>query len=288
MVEVLLCTLCLVFTSFFTSCKYGPQDAFFREYNSNKRTQSIFELEEKDVPSPSSDVYTVAVFSDIHFGKKKATRHEQDFLNWLEKSKENGTAPEFCICLGDIVDHGLKEEFKGYVDFTRKVEEILGSGKIYNVLGNHDLYNDGWDYYTEMVFPYKSIYHFKTKQFSWYCIDSASGTLGKKQFNKIKDAFDEDPAPKIVMTHIPVYSNPLNNLGYFSFQNTYEADMLLTLYAKNNVKLILNGHIHKTYKNYFNNCIEMTVPSVIEENKWMVLTIDEENCTIKEELVYGQ
>ena len=283
MVVILLC-LCLIFTS----CSYGPEDAFFREANSNKRTQSICELGQTDVPIISEDVYTVAVFSDVHFGKKKAVRHEQEFLDWLQKEKDNGTAPAFCICLGDIADHGLESEFKDYVDFSKQVEAILGTGKIYNVLGNHDLYNDGWEHYSKLVFPYKSIYHFNTKGFSWYCIDSASGTLGKKQYQKLKKAFENDSAPKIIMTHIPIYSNPMNYLGYHTFQNTYEADQLLTLYAQNNVKLILNGHIHKTYQNYFNNCIELTVPSIIKDNRWMVITIDEQNCSIKEESVHGE
>ena len=283
MVTVILFMICILFTS----CAYGPEDAFFRESNSDNRTKTYYELDLTQAPVPSSDVYTVAVFSDIHFGKKNETRREQAFLDWLQKSKENGTAPEFCICLGDIADHGLKEEFNQYLEFTKQVEQILGTGKIYNVLGNHDLYNDGWDYYSKKIFPYKSLYGFKTKNFSWYCIDSASGSLGSKQYKKIKKLFENDPAPKIVMTHIPAYSNPLNDMGYFTFQNTYEADMLLTLYAKNNVKLVLNGHIHKAYKNYFNNCIELTVPGITEQNRWTVITVDEVNGTIKEESVRG-
>lgn len=284
MAVIVLFIVCLLFSS----CEYGPQDAFFRASNSDNRTRTFYELDASETPHPSKDLYTVAVFTDIHFGKKNETRHEQAFLNWLEKMKTDGTAPEFCICLGDIADHGFESEFKDYVEFTRKIEQILGNGKVYSVLGNHDLFNDGWNYYSSLIFPYKSMYGFKTKTFSWYCIDSASGTLGSKQYRKLKNLFDNDPAPKIVMTHIPAYSNPLNDMGYFTFQNTYEADMLLTLYAKNNVKLVLNGHIHKAYKNYFNNCIELTVPSITTENRWTVITVDETNGTIKEEIVLGE
>lgn len=281
MVAIIVCIACLLFTS----CEYGPQDAFFRASNSDNRTKSFYELENSEAPHPAGDVYTVAVFSDLHFGKKDETRHEKDFLDWLEQAKVDGNAPAFCICMGDIADHGLKSEFEDYLDFVEKVEAILGEGRVYNVLGNHDLYNDGWNSYSKMCFPYKSFYGFKTKTFSWYCIDSASGSLGSRQYKKIKALFDKDSAPKIVMTHIPAYSNPMDSLGYFTFQNTYEADMLLTLYAKNNVKLVLNGHIHRAYKNYFNHCIELTVPSTTTAGKWTVLTIDESNATVKEELV---
>ena len=283
MVAVFLCLACLLFTS----CEYDLQNAFYRSDDTDTRTSVCHTLNDADTPHPFNDIYTVAIFSDIHFGGKNGSRHEQNFLDWLEKSKAEGNCPEFCICLGDIADHGKRSEFAAYTDFSRKVEAILGNGKVYNVLGNHDLYNNGWDDYHELIFPYESFYTFKTKQFSWYCIDSASGTLGKKQFDKLKRLFSQDSSPKIVLTHIPAYSNPLNYMGYFSFQNTYECDMLLTLYGRNNVKMVVDGHIHQAYKNYFNTFIEHTVPSISESNQWTVLTINEKDGSVKEELISG-
>ena len=284
MVTVILCILCLLFTS----CEYDLQHAFYRAENTDDRTKVCYNLKESESPSPAVDKYSVAVFSDIHFGGKKLTRHEEAFLEWLQEAKADGSAPEFCICLGDIVEHGLKKEFDAYKDFVQKIEALLGSGKVYGVLGNHDLFNNGWDHYHSMVFPYEAFYHFKTKKFSWYCLDSASGTLGKKQFNKIEKLFKNDPAPKIIMTHVPVYSNPLNSMGYFSMQNTYEADMILTLYAKSNVKLVLNGHIHEPYKNYFDSFLEVTVPGFTQTNSWSVIDIDEEAGTISEKIIHGK
>ena len=276
---LLACLLC-------TSCEYDLQNAFYRSEDTDARAKNCLTLNDSDCPHPASDVYSVAFFSDIHFGGKN-TRHEQDFLDWLNETKKNGEAPEFCVCVGDIAEHGLKKEFAEYNEFTQKIEAILGHGKVYNVLGNHDLYNNGWDNYKQMIFPYSSFYTFKTKTFSWYCIDSASGTLGKKQFDTIEKMFKNDPSPKIVLTHVPAYSNPLNFMGYFSFQNTYEADMLLSLYSKNNVKMAVSGHIHKSYKNYFHSFQEITVSSITESNRWTVLTIDERNGTITEQQICG-
>lgn len=284
MVTVILCLLCLLFSS----CKYDLQNAFYRSGDTDARTKVCCELDPSDAPNPATDIYTVAVFSDIHFGGKSSGRHEQAFLNWLEDLKNQNNSPAFCICLGDIAEHGQRSEFEDYNSFVAKVEALLPSGgKVYNVLGNHDLYNNGWSDYKELIFPKQSFYHFKTTNFSWYCIDSASGTLGKKQYDTIKRLFARDTAPKIILTHIPVYSDPLNHMGYFSFQNTYEADMVLTLYAKNNVKLVLDGHIHKSNKNYFGPFIELTVPGFTDKNSWNLITIDETRKTISEELIFG-
>ncbi|MBO4639815.1 MAG: metallophosphoesterase [Treponema sp.] len=283
MVAVLLCLACLLFSS----CEYDLENAFYRADDTDARTRVCYTLSDSETPHPSSELYTIAVFSDIHFGGKSSTRHEQDFLNWLEKSKEEGKCPEFCFCLGDITEHGKKSEFEAYNEFCKKVESLLGDGKVYNVLGNHDLYNNGWDNYKEMIFPYKSMYTFKTKTFSWYCIDSASGTLGKNQYDTLKSLFANDSAPKIILTHVPAYSNPLNYMGYFSFQNTYESDMLLTLYSKNNVKSVFSGHIHQSYKNYFNNFVEITVPCITQSNQWSLITIDENKGTVSELVIHG-
>ena len=103
----------------------------------------------------------------------------------------------------------------------------------------------------------------------------------------IEDLFENDPAPKIVLTHIPAYSNPMNFMGYYSFQNTYETDMLLTLYSKSNVKMVVSGHIHQSYKNFFHSFQELTVSSITESNRWTVLTIDEKNGTVSEQQVLG-
>ena len=281
MVAVLICLACLLFTS----CEYGLDEAIYRPSPVGSRATSIYELNENEAPHITQDEYTVAIFSDIHLGKPNETRHEQDFLNWLEKMKTEGTLPAFCICLGDIADHGRDSEFESYEAFVKEIEAILGTGKVYGVLGNHDLYNSGWSHYQKHVFPYKSLYHFKTKAFSWYCIDSASGSLGKKQYELLEKSFRNDSSPKIVMSHIPVYGNPLNHMGYFTFQNSYEADMLITLCVNTDVRYLLAGHIHTPNKNYFNNCLELSVPSITKDNKWTVLTINEHNATVIEEFV---
>lgn len=281
MVTVLLCLACLLFCS----CDYGLDEAIYRPSPVNERATSLYELSGQEAPAIDKDVYTIAVFTDIHFGKPDESRHEQDFLNWLQEMKDKNTLPAFCICLGDIADHGKAEEFKKYEAFTQKIEAILGTGKVYGVLGNHDLYNNGWKNYKTHVFPYKSLYHFKTKTFSWYCIDSASGSLGKKQYELLEKKLKKDKAPKIIMSHIPVYGNPLNNMGYFTFQNSYEADMLISLFVKNNVKLLLTGHIHRPNKNYFKDCMELAVPPLTKDNKWTLITIDEKNASITEEFI---
>ena len=105
MVAVLLCLACLLFSS----CEYDLENAFYRADDTDARTRVCYTLSDSETPHPSSELYTIAVFSDIHFGGKGSTRHEQDFLNWLEKSKEEGKCPEFCFLSLNIICSGSGE-----------------------------------------------------------------------------------------------------------------------------------------------------------------------------------
>lgn len=283
MVAVLICLAGLLFTS----CSYGFNDVFWRANNVTSRTENgtLYELSpEEQIPPIDDSIYTVAVYSDIHFGKTGYDRHEQDFLDWLLDLQEKGQTPRFCICLGDIADHGYRSEFQNYNEFTTKIEKITGT-KVYNTLGNHDLYNDGWKHYKELIFPYKSFYHFNTSNFSWYFLDNASCSLGSKQFKELESKLKQDKAPKIIATHIPVYGDPFYFFCYFAMQNSDESDELLTLFAEQNVKLLIDGHEHLYYKTSFGNYIEYTVPSILVQNSWTLLTINENDGTIEQELI---
>lgn len=272
-----------------SSCAYGYQDVFYRSNNVTARTHhgQLYELTlEEGAPNigEADSVYTVAIFTDIHFGKTGHERHEQDFLDWLLELKDQNQLPKFTICLGDIADHGYESEFENYNKFTAQIEEITGS-KVFNVLGNHDLYNDGWRFYHKLIYPNASFYHFKTTNFSWYFIDNASGSLGTSQYNSIKNSFENDSSPKIILAHIPFYGNPNFYFGNFAMQNTDETDKLITLFAKNNVKYFVAGHTHHYYKNSFDSFTELSVPSILNFKTWALFTIDEKNGTVKEEII---
>lgn len=259
---------------FLSSCEYGLDEAFFRENNVNLRSSILSRV---DAPSGLPSVYKVAVITDVHFGAIKE-RFDERFFAWLRSTK-----PAFVVCLGDVMEHGLESEGEAYKEFSAKVKAICGN-EIYTIVGNHDLYNSGWDVFRDKIFPHTSFYNFRTQKFSWYFIDSASGFIGNGQMTSLRRAMSQDSFPKIVLTHIPVYSS-LSALGYFSMQNTKESDMLISLFAANKVKIVLEGHTHKYEKIDIDDYSLYNVPGYLSAESWAVLTVDENNGTVRAEIV---
>ena len=266
----------------FSSCKYytyGLEEFLYRSGTVEKRTESVLELTDQDVPViPSEGNYNILIVADIHFGHETYKNDVDlfitsitDYLNSMPADEK----PLFCICLGDIAEHGLKSEFDDFSKFVNKLSEL--GIKTYSVLGNHDLYNSGWRIYKDVIFPFTSFYYFKTDVFSFYFIDSASGSLGKSQMNKLEGLLAKDENPKIVATHIPLYAD---GYFYFSMQNTTERNLLISMLAKNNVKAILSGHTHCMNFTNFGKFTEYNFPSVITYNNIGIVTVNQNDNSV--------
>lgn len=266
----------MVFALFFPilfSCNFALHEAFYRDGEVNIRSSSIAEISSPVVPSK----FKVAIITDVHFGATKYARYENQFLSWL-----NQTMPDFVICLGDVSEHGLSNEIEAYSEFVDKIKSVCG-GEVYTIVGNHDLYNSGWNFFSEKIFPQTSLYHFSTQKFSWYFIDTSSGYLGEKQMSALKNAMRKDSLPKIVSSHIPIYFRDV--IMPDMLQDTEEADELITLFSKENVRLVLEGHTHEHERRNWKNMILYNVPGFLELHQWALLTVDEASGTFDIELV---
>jgi len=258
-----------LFLCLFTSCNfltggYGWDEFFSRSDPVSSRAESITDL--SDTPAASCTSYTVIVITDVHFGGD-GTRPDDTFLAWVDSLSPQ---PKFCICLGDIAEHGYESEYKEYVAFTDKLRSR--SIPVYTVTGNHDLYNSGWQYWSAMVYPETSFYRLKTSDFSWYFLDSGSGSLGTDQYDALKEAMEADSNSKVVMLHYPLYAD---GTFYACLQNTYERDKLITLFAKQSVQLVLDGHTHAYHTYDFGSFYEFNVPGYLEKHQWALLTVKE-------------
>lgn len=264
------------------SCKYytyGFEEFLYRSGTVDKRADSVVELSGSEVPAFSdSKIVNILVITDIHFGAEansdSRNRLSSKLLNYLKNLPE-AAKPLFCVCLGDITEHGLKSEYKDYNKFVDKLFQL--GIKTYSVLGNHDLYNSGWKSFNELVFPYTSFYYFKTDVFSYYFIDSASGSLGKKQMNKLKELLIKDINPKLIFTHIPAYAN---GYLYFSMQNTEERNLLISMFAKNNVKALCNGHTHDLQVSNLGRFMEYTFPGFWEYKQFGIISVNQNDYSV--------
>ena len=277
----------------FSSC-----NVLYRADNIHQRSNEIKTLtKDSSTPSPevgNSPVYSALIVTDIHFGKSRE-RYDQDFLTKFKslcEQEDETLRPKFIICLGDLVDGGKESDFIDFTNFTSEIIEIANTAyntddfKVYSIIGNHDLYNNGWKNFVSHIFPYTSYYRFTTKsnsldsnnEFSWYFLDSGDGSLGYNQLKNFKLNAKADSNPKIVLTHFPVWDD---GILYFKTQNSEERDILLDTLNKTNVKLLLHGHYHPGGNFDYGNFQEAGIKSYVAFQEYALLTVDEVTGTYK-------
>ena len=229
-----LTILIVLFSLCFVTCKYGLGEGFYRKNPVKSRANALKELNDETTQNLLSSLgskYDVLLISDLHFGKDESSQHERALFDWLD-SLSADKRPSFCINLGDTADHGLSEEYDSYLVFQEQLRSKLKSPVVFNVLGNHDLFNSGWSSWKEKMYPNMSFYHFETNNVSWYFLDSGSGTLGERQVEILSDAIKHDSKQKIISLHYPLYGDKIDALmSHDSLQDEHETDMLFTLFA---------------------------------------------------------
>ena len=271
----LLLILCLF------SCTYDYHKFFFRGPHVDVRAKEIKEL---SAPVTTDVQINFLVVTDLHFGGKKE-RQEELFFKSLKNKKI-----DFILFLGDLVDTGFEDCYLESETFVKKLKSNLLEPDIpfYILLGNHDLYQDGYDYWKELSFSTNkeaTYYHFttpmnseKTEYRSWYFLDTASGILGYNQLNNFKELVEKDKNKKFVLTHYPIYAD-MTMFDFFRLSDTRERALLIEICDKNNVDLVFSGHWHSGGRYDFGNFTEFCFKSFCEnrdnESQWTLVTLDE-------------
>lgn len=271
----------VIFSLLLASCNYGWSEFFDRGYEVNERATGILDLDALSLgPSVGdSERYSVILFTDIHTGVPKDSDYE-DFKIWVMMNSsilaQMGYPVKFMISLGDLTNTGSTEEYDEFNTFCASMEKEMGF-KTYAVVGNHDLYNSGWKYYQNRIFPHTSCYSFTTsvggRNLSWYFFDTASGSFGEPQVKAMKARMKNDPNDKLVFTHYPLFGN---GFPYYTLQNLDERDMVVSLFAKNRVKKVFNGHTHVQLESDFGDYFtEHTLGSFVKNKKCAILRVDQ-------------
>lgn len=262
----------LILKSFFTaglilcavSCRYDFS-LFPRDASVEKRSPSFSELtdgtngiSETKPGIPANGKFSIILIGDTHFGRDgwfKPHRNEDPFYVKLASVAETYNTKGFPICfginVGDNSDSGKQSEFDDNKFCETKISEILkdkynsADGRTYSVVGNHDLYNDGWSNWKKNTYPHTSTYYFTLNgigcNLSFYFLDSGSGLLGEKQLSQFDSISGHDPNKKVIISHYPVYAK---NVTYYSLSNPLEIAKLLKIYGNNNITYGLEGHFH--------------------------------------------
>mgnify|MGYP002514615825 FL=1 len=267
------------------SDSYGLAEFIFRANSVEDRADSVFNL--GNVAPASGKVYSVLIISDVHFGGensgKNGSRKDLGFLNWMKDLKQQTTAagtpelyPSFAICLGDVAEHGEESEFLAYQLFTEKLKtDEFGNIVTYNVVGNHDLYNSGWNRFKVHCYPYTSFYKFRTDSLTWYFLDSAGCTLGDDQLTSLSRdmKYVEKGRKKLLFMHVPVYAE---GLFYFSMQEADERNRFISLLGEEDAIALVDGHTHQEHVSNL-GFIEYNIPGYLEKRAFAIMYIDERN-----------
>ena len=272
--------LLILLSVLLVSC-YGSWNIFYDGNNVDCRTHSLKNITPGESPEfAASNVaalsgnYNVLIISDAHFGYKMREAPLQRLYTWLDSVKGTSAAPAFAISLGDSTDTGGQEQFDEYLDFCNKLTSDYGISIVFNAVGNHDIYQSHWGNWQSNCYPHTSFYKFETSGFSWYCLDTASGTIGRQQYDLLVQALEADSKPKVIYSHYPLNDYHLA----FGLGESTERNLLIDKFIKNNVKCYLGGHNHYScYNNIGFN--EYCCPSLRFNGSWAIVHVNETERT---------
>ncbi len=267
------------------SCKYDVHRLFFRDPPTDSRSASLSVVAAPAIRSTSGQV-RFAVITDLHFGSHKS-RAERQLLASLEGRQAE---LDFVVLLGDVVQTGEDRYFADCEEFVARLKKALGADvPVYVVLGNHDLYKDGFGRWQNLDFNAAggaSLFRFVTEttagggtyRRSWYFVDTASGIVGTRQLAALTDAMQADGNPKLVFTHVPIYIEG-EFFPVLKLSDPRERARLITLFDRSRVDMVLSGHWHPggffDYGRFSELCCASFVESSDDSSSWYLMSLDE-------------
>ncbi len=188
-------------------------------------------------PEPQSERFSFLWLSDIHI-----TEGQPDFMDKLGHYAE-GVNASMVLHSGDCVDRGLDS---GFQKWRRRVDNHLPC-QLFTAIGNHDIYNYGWELYKLYMGP--SVFYFDYGPCQFVFIDAAAGTLGYDQMQWLERvlAGGKSAPIRFVLGHYPLYEGKFQTPA--AMGNTQERMMLMWMFDEYNVDYYLCGHYHSGLRN---------------------------------------
>lgn len=177
-----------------------------------------------------------AVINDTHFQSPQCPAWFQQVSASI---RGQSSAPEFCLMVGDLSEHGTQSELG-------PMREVLQSLQMpsYVVIGNHDHLSNQDRSVWGGLYPHSLNYHFEHRGWQFIGLDSCEGTryentnIQPLTLAWLDDTLPRlDPArPTVIFTHFPLGADvPMRPLN---------ADSLLERFLDFNLVAVFNGHYH--------------------------------------------
>lgn len=216
----------------------------------------------------ASKPYNFAVISDTHYYKT----NPEYFRKISEKVSENKIS--FIILLGDITQAGTAAQF-------RMVKDDLNNLNIpyYPVIGNHDIYNNGYDNY-KRVFG-RTVYSFDIGGTRFIFTDTANGLLGGGQKDWLTKRLKAHMRIKLVFTHYSPIDDDLQS--FTATPEPEESASVIALNDKYDTNCFISGHLH----NYRERTVRGTRYLIVNDtasldNSIVIFTIDGSKVSYKD------
>jgi predicted phosphodiesterase len=240
-----LITFLIIISSAFTACTKTADIAgiFFSKEPVNKRFSQSMEWNNKhpyrEIAVPSDD-YFILTMADSHVG---GTKNLDKFFNIAQTTKASAVVMAGDLTTGNTEDYDVFEQHL-------PDQNILPS---FLIAGNHDLYFNGWNEFYSRFGSSTYLFTIKTPAATdlFVCLDTGGATLGDKQLEWLRN---------MLQTLRPNYRHcfVFSHTNLFLFRHTFsttplieELHVLIELFTKYKVDMVINGHDHQQYTEFF-------------------------------------
>lgn len=242
----------------FTSCQYGLNQMFYRSQGIDERGKYMdrFFVNLGDIYTTSEDSYSFFIFTDCHFGSSKFSGTDGiiGFLeDWsIKNSTDEKKKIRFALFLGDASDTGDQREYEDWKELDKKISQIIlpnnpNATNVLCILGNHDVFNDGFPLWKKYCYPYQPTFRFAVStgigKRVFYSMDSSNSLFGTGQLDFMRFKMTSDynlDMRTTVMSHSPLhtYAQP------FISMDNQDRIGAIKLFNETGVDFYMSGHIH--------------------------------------------
>ena len=212
----------------------------------------------------SEESYVFYVATDAHVGQTHANLTEFNDIT------RNDIEASFVVMLGDCID--TRDNLPKYLEALSCDPEIHACDhKIFHLLGNHDVYFNGWDNFKELIGP--SVYWFEVVfpegKDLYISLDTATGTIGKKQtewFRTFLEKYRSRYRHCVILTHTNFFYTDNSQTGSGNMP-IEESISLIDFLGRQNVSLVLQGHDHYREEIIYGNVSYMVLGAIADRIK---------------------
>ena len=198
-----------------------------------------------------TDNYNLMVAADCHVGSTV------NFKKLLSISKTPEITALFIV--GDITI-GRKEDY----DNIKQIFDESDSISYFLIIGNHDLYFDGWKTFFSYFGSSTYTISIETPQAKdlYICIDTGGRTVGDKQLAWLREILRNNRnnySHCVVLTHNNFFRNRFTTSTNPLVEELY---VLLELFTEYHVNLVIMGHDHQKYEEVFGTTTYITLDAL--------------------------